>query len=341
MRQYDNLLYFVNGSIGDFLMGLQFLENVHLNDPSLRLYVVTPRDVALFREFLESYPHIQVLEAHRNGVWSLFRSFVLQKNYCVIPFVPKHRSLAMKIVGRICAWRGMLVGFDDGAWVNAYIYTTCVRFDYTIPFVESLLAVLGILSFEKKKTTPTFLFVPQLAVFARYGVRPHDYVVLHPCGSADVKSILGDELVALVKDIRLHSPHLSVIISGSAMDRAKLPQAVFEDAQVLAGEVNIPELATLLTECRLYIGVDTGVSHLASILGVRSLVVAHTGSSPHWLPYYNESATIIFQVIDDASGVHEGREYLEKVRAGRMRYFGRVPEEVVRTSAKTLLTRTD
>ena len=83
--------------------------------------------------------------------------------------------------------------------------------------------------------------------------------------------------------------------------------------------------------------VDTWVSHLARIIGVKSLVVANAGSAPLWLQYYNARATIIYQIVDDTSGIYEGREYLESKRAGRMRYLSKVSIKVIQKYVTSML----
>ena len=58
------------------------------------------------------------------------------------------------------------------------------------------------------------------------------------------------------------------------------------------------------------------------------MVIAEQGT-PHWLPYYNPNATIIYQIKNDTGSINEGREYLEKARNGRVRFLDRVPLNVI------------
>ena len=66
-----------------------------------------------------------------------------------------------------------------------------------------------------------------------------------------------------------------------------------------------------------------------SVIGKNSLVIAENGT-PHWLPYYNKSAKIIYKIKDDTSNRNEGREYLESKRKNEVRYLDRVPLNVVK-----------
>ncbi len=339
MRTHDTILYFLNGSIGDFLMVLFLMENIHANDPSLSLFIVTPRNYELFQELADSYPYIHILHAHRGNALSVLARFGGRRNCCIIPPTPGHNPLSTKLVARALSLRGSLIGFDDGYRINAFLYSHRIRYDFIKPYYESLLDVLAPLGFVRKKETITFAIERVPSVFVTWDVSPGKYVVLHPFGSSPARSIEGDELVALVRCIQKSAPESAILISGNNADRARVPKEIEGDVTLLAGRASMSELATLLERCGMYIGVDTSVTHLASLLRVRSLVIAHTGSSPNWLPYYNENATIIYQVAGDTSGITEGHTHLEDQRKGRVRYLDRLPEEVVEEYVTRILQR--
>ena len=139
-----------------------------------------------------------------------------------------------------------------------------------------------------------------------------------------------DELAHLVASIHRRMPTAKILISTDAKGYAAIPPAVLAKDYVegTKGECTMRELAALIENSLLYIGVDTGITHLAALLRARSLVIAHDGT-PHWLPYYNENAVILYQIKDDASSVHKGRAYLASQRNGRVRYLDRVSREVI------------
>lgn len=335
MRSPENIIYFTNGSIGDFLMVLFLMENIHANAADVRLYIVTPRNEQLFTELLAQYPFVSIIRANRHSLSGLARLW-RYRNWCLTPPTPGRLPLATKIIARLLAVRGQLVGFDDGAPQNAFLYTMRIAFDFSKLYCDALLDLLPALGFTRMRERPSFIFdaVPQ--VLSRYGLTPQTYVVLHPFGSAKVRSILGDELRQLVEYIVRTTEGVQVVISGSSADKMHIPQNLGPRVMVIAGDVSILELATLIKESALYIGVDTGITHLAATLGTKSFVIAHEGAA-NWLPYYNPNATIMYQIWGDASGLHEGREHLDRHRKGRERYLERVPGAAITNRLSALL----
>jgi ADP-heptose:LPS heptosyltransferase len=53
------------------------------------------------------------------------------------------------------------------------------------------------------------------------------------------------------------------------------------------------EVGGLIEHGQLYVGVDTGPTHIAGVLGATSVVLAHQ-NEPTWLPSYNPNATLIW-----------------------------------------------
>ena len=92
-KNYKNLIYFQNGSIGDFLMTIFFLENIYLNDNSIKLNVIIPKNGKLLSQFLERYSYINLILANRKswkgliGILKLSK-FVFSKNLIITAPTP-------------------------------------------------------------------------------------------------------------------------------------------------------------------------------------------------------------------------------------------------------------
>ncbi len=327
MQTPQNILYFINGSIGDLLMVLALLEEVHAQDASVRLYIATPRNVALYREFVAAYPYVTILDAGRRSAIHTLWPFLGRKNICITPPTPGRIPLATKLVARLLGLRGILVGFEDGSPLNRFLYTQTVPHNTTKLYCDLLADLLVPMGLAHRRFVPVFHADPVSGVLARFGLMSHGYVVLHPMGSSRTRSIVGEELRRLIREIKTAAPQLTVALSGSVADGAAFGLTEDDDA-ILATGLAPREIAALIQESALYIGVDTGITHLACTLGARSLILAHNGT-PHWLPYYNAHATVVYKVRDDSAEVYEGRAHLEACRAGRTHYLDRIPESVV------------
>src|SRR3989344_4610566 len=100
-----NVLYFLNGSIGDFLMALFLMENIHMspNGGDTRLFVVTPRNKKLFQALARAYPYVNLIEASRSTPYGLavLARFIFTKNIVMLPPTPGTLPLRAKIIAKI------------------------------------------------------------------------------------------------------------------------------------------------------------------------------------------------------------------------------------------------
>jgi ADP-heptose:LPS heptosyltransferase len=83
--------------------------------------------------------------------------------------------------------------------------------------------------------------------------------------------------VSLLQSLWKDYPDLHVMVSGSARDRERERLRALEKGvrdprlQLLPPNLTIPQLAAMLTRCRLHIGPDSGVLHLAVALNVPTI----------------------------------------------------------------------
>ncbi|MBT4227223.1 MAG: hypothetical protein HOD74_06615, partial [Verrucomicrobia bacterium] len=83
-----------------------------------------------------------------------------------------------------------------------------------------------------------------------------------------------------------HSPLNLLVIGGEAEgDRLqRLANGMLSDRLKIAQDIPLPELAPRLAKCAGYVGHDTGVTHLASALGLPTLVLWGPSHETIWRP---------------------------------------------------------
>ncbi len=115
---------------------------------------------------------------------------------------------------------------------------------------------------------------------------PNSGVVLAP-GSGGRDKRLGPELVGRLAK-RLASGHGQItLLLGPAEDQdyaAELIAALEGVPHKVARGLAVPELAALLAGASLYLGADSGVTHLAAALGAPCLAVFQSTSPMVWAP---------------------------------------------------------
>jgi heptosyltransferase-2/heptosyltransferase-3 len=96
------------------------------------------------------------------------------------------------------------------------------------------------------------------------------YLCLHPGAGAPVK-LWRPEAFAQVGDRLAEGHGFQVVVTGSGRERQLVESIVDRmetDPLVVVGQTNLAELAAIMGQCRLVIGVDSGPLHLAVSQGV-------------------------------------------------------------------------
>lgn len=117
-------------------------------------------------------------------------------------------------------------------------------------------------------------------------------VVLHPWSGGHmghVKEWRDERWVELAR--ALAARHcMSVLVTGASRDRARSEALAARmaregtDATSVAGEFSLVELADVIAACRLVVSVNTGVMHLAALLGVPTVSLEGPVAPHRWGP---------------------------------------------------------
>jgi len=129
--------------------------------------------------------------------------------------------------------------------------------------------------------------VPRIALPARncLGSGP-DVLALHPGSGSDSKNWPESNWAQLVERLVEETKLDLLLVGGEAEGQrlqrlsAELPSARIRLAQTLT----LPELALQLRDCSGFIGHDSGISHLASAVGLTSLLLWGETNQEIWRP---------------------------------------------------------
>jgi ADP-heptose:LPS heptosyltransferase len=125
-----------------------------------------------------------------------------------------------------------------------------------------------------------------------------EYICIHPGASVESRR-WSPQKFAVVADF-LAARGLQVILTGTTAE-AELTQAVQKamrfSAINLAGRTSLGAIAALLSKACLLVCNDTGVSHLAAALQVKSVVIFSASDPNRWAPLNRERHRVLVNEV--------------------------------------------
>jgi len=110
---------------------------------------------------------------------------------------------------------------------------------------------------------------------------PAPFLAVHPGSGSSTKNWPADRFRALVERVSAHRPWL--LACGPADDAVESALAHVPGA-VVARDLPLPVLGALLAAAEVYVGNDSGVSHLAAAFGARTVALFGPTDARVWSP---------------------------------------------------------
>jgi exopolysaccharide biosynthesis WecB/TagA/CpsF family protein len=86
-----------------------------------------------------------------------------------------------------------------------------------------------------------------------------------------------------------------VLVGGSGDDNAAVASALTVPCLDLTGQTTLNQLAAVLARCRLFLGADSGVMHVAAAAGAPVVAVFGSSNAAAWRPWLPESRSVVVQ----------------------------------------------
>ena len=176
-----------------------------------------------------------------------------------------------------------------GCW-KRYFVQHWLEFDDNTHTVLQHLKLLDALKIKKHFTLipPQCNDTQQLVKQYPFIISNNDYVVLHPHPQWTYKQWTSDAWIELGH--YLHELGLTLVLScGPAQQEldyvAAIQRQLPEGTINLAGFVSLAQLATIISKAKLYIGPDTGITHLAAATGIPVLALFGPTNPVKWAPF--------------------------------------------------------
>jgi heptosyltransferase-2 len=126
-------------------------------------------------------------------------------------------------------------------------------------------------------------------------------IAMHPGSGSPRKNWPAKHWAALAEWLGEYAPNSRLLLVGGEADAASMAtvQATVQGSDVLISEhMPLPQLAAVLDRCRLFLGHDSGISHLAAAAGARCLLLFGPTDPAVWAPA-NEGVKVITAPVWD------------------------------------------
>jgi ADP-heptose:LPS heptosyltransferase len=341
MKKFHSAVLFLNAGVGDFLMALYLAEQLKKQGVTEHVVIVVHKGAPFLRGLINGYPYISLIEIsfHRPLTLRFLLRIMRPGNLVILPPTIGRFLLRTKFLAWLLAKPdGKLIGFQDNGPLCS-LYTNVLPYKLDQNFAESMRDVVRALGLTPTENEPRLHIEPSRGILSKVGLASEQaYVVLHPRGASLRRQLSLEEVLALIRGILAIRPSLQVVVSGAEHERAEIERIVSDakDERVRAAIGATPaELAALINGAELFMGMDTGITHMACFLGQKVLVIAKNATA-NWLPYYAKNATVIYRFAGEEAA-HTSEPYMWENQKGKIRPFTDVPMEAVLKELERML----
>jgi heptosyltransferase III len=273
------------GALGDFLLTLPILEGLNRSNPSVRIDLWTkPEHIALLTErtyFGKDFPpnDSELVPFFHDELW---REAKIPRFFCdaaatLVFGQPASQLLVDRLSRRLpcpVQWIQSFPPPELNQHVHDFLLDQVRRLGWTLqaclpelkPSQREISLVQGFLRKNDLKSTD----------------RP---VLVHP-GSGGIRKVWPlKKWWSLFGFLSGYKRCPVVMTVGPADERLEdLAKEVKSLGVLVLEEITLPLLAALISQCRLFIGSDSGVSHLAALVGVPTVVIFGPTNPGVWAP---------------------------------------------------------
>jgi len=284
MEKLEKILVIAMPYLGDVLLATPLIHSLRAAYPNAQIDVLVFKNTQIM---LEGNPDIStvITALHRATfreqcqlIWQIFRRY-----NAVFTLPTNDRAFFYSLLAAPLRINAVPPKSKTGGWKRFFV-THWVEFDddktHTVLQHLKLLDLVGIKPYYKlvpPQTNKKFPLPPNLK-----------YAILHCCPQWTYKQWTTENWLSVVN--HLLSLNITPIFSGgNAPDEMayieNLTSQLAETVINLAGKTSLAELTEIITNAQLFIGVDTGATHLAAATGVPVIALFGATNPVVWSPF--------------------------------------------------------
>lgn len=231
-------------------------------------------------------PHVRQLFTARKGkkniglLWSLFRKY----DVALAAYASDRTTIAAFVAGKRSfgfSWKG---GKD---WWKQLLLSGSVHYNHDRHVVHNIGALLPLLGINARLEM-SMGFDEDDAAFAQDVVPAGSYVVFHPYSSMSCKNWPAERWGALASLVAEHLHCTPVFTSSPLAEDQAYRGAIMALAPPKTSFLppcSLTQLAAIINGCAAFVGVDTGITHMAAALGVPVVALYGPTLTRYWAPW--------------------------------------------------------
>jgi ADP-heptose:LPS heptosyltransferase len=291
---YNHATFIFDGAIGEFLIVVSFFAGVHQKIPQFKATIITSRNKDLLMGLLTSYPFIEITDIrlqknvfkHRSIIFSLM-TFALQESWKL--------RLYKKILAMLCRGKAIIFIYKKE---KENINKGNLYYNFEENVFKNLVKMGIYFGIENLSYSPEkFKIEKDLTLVEKFNLSL-PYIVLHTFASNPGRSLPKERWQKIISHIQEKYPAFKIVLTGGKNDKTSA-EAYSVNSQIISvcGDGNLLQQANIINKASLFIGVDTGLTHLSSLLQKPTILIGNN-SNPTWLPNYNRDVVILTNNIN-------------------------------------------
>lgn len=333
------ILWLALGPIGDALMMAAFLGQALKADPTLQCTVLALRNERVIRDILAAYP-IEVIGVP-SGPWGrvvILASILRRRWTAVVPPTFGTHARMVRVYASLLRLRPgtTVVGFRDD--VKYQPYTRVLQYDFSALYIDNLRHMAPLLGFDVAQgVAPQVELARHLDAPLPFTGLP--YMVVHIFATSPRRTFPMRRWRLILENLSRDYPECALVLTGTKEEGALVGEA-FAGIPNVYTTFGMPflDLAALVRGAKLYVGADTGITHLAGVLRTPSVIVGNR-SNPTWLPTYNPNAIVLSHAEHCICSGDKKRQCSVEVEGqAYLRCMYDITEEDVRGAARRLVS---
>ncbi len=293
-KRPEKLIAFSFGSIGEFLMLLNICQFIKNSNPDFKAIIFCTKSLDFLKEISSQYDFVEIRSLDLSSLFSVVFKKGIRNSAILSPFtfgdMPRKIIFTEKLLGfftssTVLGFSGL--NYGDNIKKSDISYDLSIDFDLNKMFYKNVLDLLKKAEFSFNETNLSYNYRKNYPKNLR-----DNYIVVHIMASNEKRSLPIYRWRNIIS--RLVENGIPVYLTGSKTDSESISVLSSEINGVynLAGLLSFDELASLIEGSRAFVGVDTGITHLAGVLGVSGVIIGNN-SNPTWLPYYNKKLKVM------------------------------------------------